>query len=93
MAKREQLADREEALAARLRAAGEILEAADERDAKAEIRDETSAERDHVADLAAFVHPENGEPYGVDHPARRHAALDRVHAKDDRTRPQTTGKR
>ncbi|MGZ5405049.1 MAG: hypothetical protein ACXWDL_10405, partial [Nocardioides sp.] len=42
------------------------------------------AKRDEAADLAAFVHPEDGDSYVSDNPRRRHAALDRGHAKDDR---------
>jgi hypothetical protein len=85
VAKREdEVYRREAALASRLEVAEEILEAADLRDIEADIRDDTSVERDRAADLAAFVQPQDGDSYGSDNPGRRHAALDRLHAKGDR---------
>jgi hypothetical protein len=78
----ETLHRREVALARRREATAGILAVADERDADADLRDDVSAERDHAADLDAFVRPDD-ESYGSDHPERRHAALDRIHAKDD----------
>jgi hypothetical protein len=75
---------REAALVERLAAAKKILEAADLRDGEADLRDDASVTLDQAADLAAFVHPKDGDSYGSENPGRRHAALDRGHAKDDR---------
>ncbi len=69
----------------RLEAADEIIAAADQRDVEADSRDVAAVRRDQAADIAAFVHPEDGDSYGSDNLARRHAALDRMLAKDDRT--------
>ena len=76
---------REAALAYRMKAAEAILRAADRRDVEADIRDDTSVDRDQAADLDAFVHPQDGHAYGSGNQLRRHAALDRLYAKDDRT--------
>jgi hypothetical protein len=78
------VARREAALVDRVAAAEKILEAADLRDGEADLRDDASVRRDQAADLAAFVHPKDGDSYGSGNPGRRHAALDRGHAKDDR---------
>ncbi len=92
VAKRENAVDRREAaLADRLEAADDILAAADQRDVEADIRDDESAKRDQAADRAAFLHPEDGDSYGSDNPSRRHAALDLMHAKDDRASASTSG--
>ena len=63
--------------------AGNILAAAAERDDEADQRDDVASERDRAADLAAFL-AADGQSYGDAAPARRDAALDRMHSKDDR---------
>lgn len=75
---------REAALADRLAAAHDVLAAADLRDVDADERDDDALERDRAADLAALL-ARNGEPYGQDNPRRRLAAMDRLHARDDRS--------
>lgn len=79
------LAKREAGLAARLETVERILDAAKERDIEADARDQVSVKRDHAADLKAFTSPDGSNAYGVDLPARRHAAMDRRDAKGDRT--------
>ncbi len=78
------LAKREAGLAVRLETVERILDAAKERDIEADARDRVSVERDHAADLKAFTSPDGSNAYGVDLPARRHAAMDRRDAKGDR---------
>ena len=63
----------------------QILGAADERDLQADARDQIAVKRDDDADLEAFTSPVEGNGYGTDLPARRHAALDRQDAKEDRS--------
>ena len=84
------LAEREDALARRMEAAGEIVEAADRRDAVAEARDSGADTREQEMDRAEFTAKgdEYGEQYGQHLPQRRAAALDREHAKGDRTASQ-----
>ena len=57
------VARREAALVERLAAAEKILEAADLRDGEADLRDDASVTLDQAADLAAFVHPKDGDSY------------------------------
>ena len=76
---------REAALERRIEVARDVLVAAAARDAVADDRDGRATRRDHDDDLAAFVDPLRSEGYGWDTPGRRHAALDRGHAKDDRS--------
>lgn len=73
---------REAELEARVAAAESILAAANERDADADERDTVANSRDRDADLKAFLGGEAG--YGYDGRGRRHAALDRGRAKEDR---------
>ena len=84
------LAEREEALATRMKAAGEIVDAADRRDAVAEARDSGADTRERQMDRAEFTAPgdKHGDQYGQDLPQRRAAALDREHAKGDRSASQ-----
>ena len=77
------LAVREKALAERMGAAHEILAAADERDAISDSRDTGGDTREQALDRAHFL--ATGDTYGDDLPLRRGAALDREHAKGDRT--------
>lgn len=60
-----------------------LLSNADQRDERAELRDHEADERDRKADLEEFL--DQNEPYGRGLPARRDAAADRAHARDDRT--------
>ena len=84
------LAIREAALLHRMEAAHEILAAADQRDAIADARDTGADTRDRRVDRAEFMAA--GDTYGdnyADHlPQRRDAALDREHAKGNRTASQ-----
>ena len=84
------LAERENALARRMEAAGEIVEAADRRDAVAEARDSGADMRERQIDRAEFTAKGDkyGDQYGEHLPQRRAAALDRKHAKGDRTASQ-----
>ncbi len=77
------VAAREAALAERLAAAPELLAAADERDAVSDARDVAANKRGHDLDLAEMLASE--AEYGQRWPERRDAALDRGHAKEDRT--------
>lgn len=79
-----ELARRKAALAAHQDSTDEILLAAEIRDEHADARDRDSADRDRDADRDAFTSPDNGAGYGADLPARRHAAMDRLHSGDDR---------
>ena len=79
-----ELARRKAALAAHQDSNEEILLAAEIRDEHADARDRDSADRDRDADRDAFTSPDNGAGYGADLPARRHAAMDRLHSGDDR---------
>ena len=79
------LAEREARLAARLETVVNVLDAAKQRDIEAEARDRVSSERDHAADLEAFLTPVANNGYCADLPARRHAPQDRHDAKGDRT--------
>lgn len=58
-----------------------IVAAAEARDEKADDRDTRADERDGDADREAFL---SSSHYGDDLPARRHAAMDRSHSRDDR---------
>jgi len=84
------VAAREEALATRMEAAGEIVIAADRRDAVAEARDSGADTRERQMDRAEFTGKgdKHGDAYGQHLPQRRAAALDREHAKGDRTASQ-----
>jgi hypothetical protein len=77
------LTAREANLAERMDAAQEILAAADQRDAVADARDVGAESREQRLDRAQFI--AKGDKYGNDLPARRGAALDREHAKGDRS--------
>jgi hypothetical protein len=81
------VADREQALATRMEAAGEIVDAADRRDALAEARDSGADIRERQLDRAEFTAngDKHDDQYGQDLPQRRAAALDREHAKGDRS--------
>jgi DMSO/TMAO reductase YedYZ molybdopterin-dependent catalytic subunit len=81
-AREKELDRREAALGARITEAESILEDAEGRDADAAERDEVAAERDREEDLKAFL--SRDVAYGDDAPLRRHAAIDRGHAKGDR---------
>jgi hypothetical protein len=63
-------------------AAEKILAAANQRDAVADARDAAADQRDNDLDLAEMLDVDH--PYGYDWPARREAAADREHAKQDR---------
>jgi hypothetical protein len=81
------LTAREGALDTRMEAAAEILSAADRRDDVATARDSGAETRELRMDRADFMRTsdnKNGE-YGIHLPQRRDAALDREHAKGDRT--------
>ena len=84
------LAIRENFLSQRMEAAQEILAAADQRDAIADARDTGADTRDRDVDRAEFL--TNGDAktvdYGTHLPQRRDAALDREHAKGNRTASQ-----
>jgi uncharacterized protein (DUF3084 family) len=79
------VAAREAALAERGEATEAILDAADKRDATADARDVAADKRENDHDLAQLLTAENEHGYGGDWPERRNAALDRGHAKGDRT--------
>ena len=81
-AREAELDRREAALTARVKLAEDILAAAEARDHDADHRDDAAAQRDRTSDLAAFVATDGS--YGDDAPARRNAALDRLHSKGDR---------
>ncbi len=72
-----------EAVFERISATREILAVAEERDAVADARDLAADRRGHDLDLAQFLAVDGD--YGHDWPERRAAALDRQHAKQDRT--------
>jgi hypothetical protein len=76
---------REAVLEHRVTVAQAILDAAEARDVLADDRDGKATERDRDEDLRAFVDPARSDAYGWDTPGRRNAALDRGHAKDDRS--------
>jgi hypothetical protein len=84
-AREAELDRREAALERRVAVAQTILDAAEARDVLADGRDGDAVERDRDEDLRAFVDPAGSDTYGWDTPGRRHAALDRGHAKDDRS--------
>ena len=77
-------------LATRMEAAGEIVDAADRRDAVAEARDSGADIRERQIDRAEFIAKgdQYGDQDGEHFPQRRAAALDREHAKGDRTASQ-----
>src|SRR5687768_16878039 len=77
------LSVRERALAERMGAAHDILVAADERDAVSDARDVGGDTREQILDRAHFLATDH--TYGDELPMRRGAALDREHAKDDRS--------
>ena len=60
-----------------------ILDAADKRDAAADDRDVAAEDRAHDLDRSEFM--AQGTTYGERWPERRDAAVDREHAKDDRS--------
>lgn len=76
---------REAAVAERTEAAQAILAAADVRDATSDARDAAADKRENDLDCAELLAPTDEYGYGGDWPERRNAALDRGHAKDDRT--------
>jgi len=84
------MAEREDALAMRMEAAGEIVDAADRRDAVSEARDSGAEIREGQKDRAEFTAStdKHDDQYGDQLPQRRAAALDREHAKGDRTASQ-----
>lgn len=84
------LSIREDALNQRMEAAHEVLAAADRRDAIADARDTGAEDRDRHVDRAAFLatDDEYGDQYAAHLPQRRDAALDREHAKGNRTASQ-----
>lgn len=73
---------REAALAESMKTALAILAAAVHRDAISDGRDGAAEKRESDLDLLEFLGPE--AKYGVHWPERRHAGLDRAHAKTDR---------
>lgn len=81
----DRLAKLEAARPAHLETVESVCQAADVRDVEADDRDRVAAARDRAADVQAFTSPQHQSGYGADLPARRHAALDRVDAKGDRT--------
>ena len=82
--KREDRVDEHETRAAlRRRDADEILAAADDRDRDADARDRVAFERESAASLRAFLQDEDLD--GSAPQARRDAAVDRSHAKEDRS--------
>jgi hypothetical protein len=77
------LSVRERALAERMGAAHDILVAAEERDAVSDARDVGGDTREQILDRAHFLATDH--TYGDELPMRRGAALDRDHARGDRT--------
>lgn len=77
---------REELLTSRLESAHRILAAAAERDAVADARDAGAETRDLHEDRAQFL--ASRHVYGQHLGQRRDAALDRLHAKGNRTASQ-----
>lgn len=74
---------REVALAVREESARQVLGAADARDDEADQRDDVAVERDRAASLKAFTTPDGSYPQDLE--ARRHAAIDRLSSRGDRT--------
>jgi len=62
-----------------------ILAAGDRRDVISDARDVGAETREHYLDRAQFLAHDRNHTYGeANRPKRRHAALDRDHAKGDR---------